>query len=81
MTKKELKNIEKFTIYNEYGSIEYQEKVDVSSLDVDHIVDIRKRKIEVYPKKHFKKEDIPEVGVELNKKAVITLKYMKPKKN
>ena len=46
MTKEELKKVEGFKIYNQYGEVEFKEPVNLLGLDLDKLVDIEKNMID-----------------------------------
>jgi hypothetical protein len=48
MTTDELKNVENFTISNEFGSIKFLGKTDVTCVDLAKIVTINHNTAEVY---------------------------------
>lgn len=74
MTLEELRNVENFTIGNSNGKIELMEKVDLTELDLDDIIDINQYYIQVYQGKTKK----PPRGEGLNKPAIYTLYNIKP---
>ena len=80
MTEKELSRIKNFTVFNKFGKVEYLEEVDVRNIDIDKIIQISKRKVEVYSKSTFEEHEIPKRGEGLNKKAKITINFLRPKK-
>ena len=67
MTEEELKKVKNFSIFNQFGKIEFLEPVDLTQLDLDNIVSIENKSILVY--QNYK----PEEGKELNKPANIHL--------
>ena len=71
MTLEELENVENFSIENENGRIEFETKVNLTSLDLDIIIDIKPGILNLYDKKNtlFK----PSPGFGLNQKAIIHL--------
>ena len=71
MTLDELENVENFSIENENGKIEFESKVNLSSLNLDAIVEIRPGVVSLYDKKNTL--FIPSPGFGLNKKATIHL--------
>ena len=71
MTLDELENVENFSIENENGKIEFESKVNLSSLNLDSIVEIRPGIVSLYDKKNTL--FTPSPGFELNKKATIHL--------
>lgn len=63
-----LTEIENFTIYNEYGKIEFDDFTDITFLNLDELVEISHGVIEVYPDATKK----PKIGNKLNKSATLT---------
>jgi len=76
MTEKELQNIENFNIENEYGKIEFLEKVDLTNEDLALNVTIKHMEVVVYPDDSKR----PVVGKKMNVPAIITLYKCVPKK-
>ena len=68
MTDKELSGVENFTIKNHWGKIQFMGKTDIRGLNLDKIIVIEQGKVEIYPDD----SDRPELGVELNKEALVT---------
>ena len=81
MTEQQLSEIENFKIFNEFGSICFLGKTNVTNLDIDKIIQIKNKQIEVYPEEFFEEDEKPEVGDELNKRAVLTLNQLRPQKD
>ena len=52
--------------------------MDLVSLDLDKIISIKDKKIEIYPDDIFEDKSKPKVGQELNVSAKITFYNMKP---
>lgn len=78
MTTDQLKNVEKFTVKNQHGKIEFIGLTNVTSLNIDQIVKIEACSVCVYPDNS---ETIkPKEGHGLNKPAKVTLYNCKPKK-
>lgn len=69
MTVNELKNVPKFSVFNEHGKIQWKDPVNLCELDLDDIIEIGERFIRIY-KGHTPK---PPIGVGLNKQAILTL--------
>ena len=67
MTEEELRNVKKFSVYNQFGKIEFLENVDLTELNIDKIISIDNKAISLY--QDYK----PEEGNELNKPANIHL--------
>ena len=68
MSEKELKNVENFSIHNEHGRIDFEGVTDLSNLNLDQIVSIKEKRINVYQNDLDHK---PPVGHGLNKPAVV----------
>jgi len=77
MTLEELKNVYNFSIWNEYGKIEWKDKVDLTDLDLDEIVNIEPLIIELYG---GEKNELPKKGEKLNKPAKYILEKIQPEK-
>lgn len=73
MTVDQLKKVENFQISNENGSIQWTEKVDLTRLNLDDIVEINNSMISLY-KGHLNK--LPPCGQGLNKPFRITMKVL-----
>jgi len=71
MSEAELKEIQDFTVENEFGKIVFEGKTDITGLNLDEIIDIRPKEIIVYPEDKFPIK--PQVGEQLNKSATISL--------
>ena len=71
MTLDELENVENFSIENENGKIVFESKVNLSSLNLDTIVEIKPGIVSLYDKNNTL--FIPSPGFGLNKKATIHL--------
>lgn len=69
MTEDELCQIENFEIFNDDAKIIFLEPVDVRKLDLDQIVILGKKYVEIYPEKSNIKT--PKPGKGLNKPATI----------
>lgn len=68
MTKKQLRSLNNFSVYNENGKINFINPVDITYLNIDNIVKINLLKIEVYSN-----EIPPKVGTKLNQKSQIEI--------
>lgn len=68
MKKSELGKIQNFTIENEYGKIMFQNDTNIIGLNLDDIVEINNRSIDLYPDEVQR----PAVGKGLNKPAIMT---------
>ncbi|XP_063718681.1 nuclear pore complex protein Nup98-Nup96-like [Symsagittifera roscoffensis] len=67
--------VENFTIGRVgYGSVHFPGKTDITAMDLDEIVHIRRKEVTVYPDDEQK----PPLGYGLNKKAVVTLDKVWP---
>jgi len=71
MNKFDLKNVEGFSISNNFGKIKFKHKVDLTNLNLSEIVLIDLYNIEIYPGR-----ELPNPGEGLNKPAIITMKQM-----
>lgn len=74
MTLNELKNVEKFSVYNDYGKVQWKNSVNLCELDLDDIIDIGERVIRIYRGKTPR----PPIGIGLNKPAILTLHNILP---
>lgn len=78
MSVKELSQVRNFSVYRpNIGRIEWEGETDVRGLDLDLIVNIEKRGVEVYDSEEAALIK-PEVGFGLNKTAVIYLSNIAP---
>lgn len=68
MTEEELSQVESFTIWNDWGKVQFLGKTDLRGLNLDQLISIEKSKVEIYPEDTEK----PAVGQGLNKSATIT---------
>jgi len=79
MTADELRNIENFVIFNEYVKVIFDGVTDITGLNLDEIVHLKHRSIEIYPEAGL--ITIPQVGFGLNKSATIEFyQWSVPKK-
>lgn len=79
MSEDELCCVENFSIYNEDVKVTFETETDVRGLDLDEIVHLGHRAVEVYPENG--KIAIPQAGTGLNKAAIIEFfKWALPKK-
>jgi len=79
MTADELRNIENFVIFNEYVRVVFDGVTDVTGLNLDEVVQLKHRSIEIYPENGA--ITIPQVGSGLNKAATIEFyQWSVPKK-
>ena len=79
MSEEELSCVENFTIFNEDVKVTFEGQTDIKGLDLDEIVHLGYRAVEIYPENG--KVAIPEAGTGLNKAAVIEFyKWPVPKK-
>jgi len=69
MSESELRNIQNFSIYNDFVKLTFEGKTDLTGLDLDEIVVLGHRSVEVYPENG--KISLPEPGRGLNKAATI----------
>lgn len=78
MTKKELSHVRNFAVYRpNIGKIEWEGDTDVRGLDLDLIVNIEKRGVEVYDSEEAELIK-PAVGQGLNKPAIVYLDNIFP---
>ena len=71
MTLNELENVEKFSIYNEWGRIDFEGVTDLTNLNLDQIVSIENKLINVYQNGDI--DFKPKIGKGLNKPATLHL--------
>ena len=62
---------------NEYGSVQFLGKTDVTGCDLAELIEITRGSCEVYDEQH--KDSKPPVGQKLNRPATITLLQVRPK--
>lgn len=63
-----------------FGEIKFLGETNVNGLDLDKLVVIENRMVEVYPEDVISIEEKPPLGQELNKRAQITLWNIRPKR-
>lgn len=71
MSEEELKAVPNFTVISEYATLEFEDPVDLRSVDIDKTIKMSHKMVEVYPESEFG-TDKPRVGEKLNKSAFIT---------
>ena len=71
MTLNELENVENFSIYNEWGRIDFEGVTDLTNLNLDQIVTIENKLINVYQNGEI--DFKPKIGKGLNKPAILHL--------
>jgi len=69
MSEDELCHVENFSIYNNEARVTFEGETDIRGLDLDEIVHLGYRAVEIYPENG--KIKIPEAGEGLNKTALI----------
>ncbi|CAD8126519.1 unnamed protein product [Paramecium sonneborni] len=74
LTINQLKNVEDFTIYNEFGSLRWDSPTNLLYINLDRIVDIQDSKVEVYDLDQIHEYLKPKINKKLNKSCLITLK-------
>ncbi|CAK76167.1 unnamed protein product (macronuclear) [Paramecium tetraurelia] len=74
LTINQLKNVEDFTIFNEFGSLRWDSPTNLLYINLDRIVDIQDSKVEVYDLDQIHEYLKPKVNKKLNKSCLITLK-------
>lgn len=79
MTLDQLQNVENFQIQNDFGSIQFLDKVDLTDIDLADIITIDEKGAEVYDDERH--HDKPEVGKKLNVMSIITLNNIRPRHN
>jgi hypothetical protein len=77
MTLDEIEHVKNFSIYNEYGRIDFEGETNLTNLNLDQIVNISKNSITVYQNEDL--EFKPPAGEGLNKPAVLHLNECFPK--
>ena len=75
MSEKELARLPSFEISNEHAKIEFEGPVDVRGLNLDRIVCLNERSVEIYPVAEFG-ERLPSPGSELNRPCTITFLHL-----
>lgn len=75
MNEEQLKNIKKFSIFNEHARIDFMVPIDVTNLDLDKIVNINEKSVEIYPAIEFE-TSMPTPGKELNQPCQITFYHL-----
>lgn len=75
MSEMELANLPSFEIWNEHARIEFEGPVDIRGLNLDRIVCLNERSVEIYPVTEFG-EKLPPLGTELNRPCVITFMHL-----
>ena len=79
MKTKEIKKVKDFSIWNEYGKIEWLGETDLTEINIDLWVLIKKEGVEVYPEDLFSESAKPTRGTKLNKQCIITLNNIFPR--
>jgi len=80
MSDRDLAAVEGFTVWNKLGKIEFEGRTDVRDIDLDMVVFIDHKNVEVYPASIFPTDESkPVPGEKLNKPAIITLFQCFPK--
>ena len=79
MSEDELRNVENFTVSNDYGKIEWVGPTDLTEVNIDLWVIIKRDGVEVYPEDMFNEKNKHARGTKLNKSAIITLYNTYPK--
>eukprot|EP00828_Plagiopyla_frontata_P015000 TRINITY_DN19523_c0_g1_i1.p3 TRINITY_DN19523_c0_g1~~TRINITY_DN19523_c0_g1_i1.p3 ORF type:complete len:156 (-),score=35.44 TRINITY_DN19523_c0_g1_i1:69-536(-) len=72
MAPKQLSAVNNFTIMNKFGSIKFETATDLSYLNLNKIVNIEHKCIELYSQESVNKK--PAIGSGLNKPAILTYK-------
>lgn len=71
MNKADLEKVDNFCVFNEFGTLEFIGETDITFLNLDDIIEIKKNYINVYPDENIK----PEKGTKLNKPTIITFNH------
>ncbi len=66
-------------VWNEFGSVSFLDKTDVTGTDFADIITIKKNEVEVYDDERHTGINKPPVGQKLNKPAIISLNNIFPK--
>ena len=77
MSLAELQAVDGLAVANEYGSVQFLGKTDVTGCDLAELIEITRGSCEVYDEQH--KDSKPPVGQKLNRPATITLLQVRPK--
>lgn len=78
MSQESLSQVQGFEVHREgFGSIVWEDNVDLRHIDLDKVVRIDQNYVSVYETP----ESAPDVGMGLNRPAVVTLVNVKPKQN
>jgi len=74
MSDDELAGVSGFSMWNKEGKIEFMGRVDLRGVDLDEVVSIGHRLVEVYPERNFPTDEYkPVKGEKLNRPALISL--------
>jgi hypothetical protein len=74
MPDEELAAVDGFSVWNKWGKIEFMGRVDLRGVDLDFVISIGHRLVEVYPERNFPTEESKPVrGEKLNRPALISL--------
>ena len=76
MTEEELKAVPNFTVIDKHATLEFDDPVDLRNLDIDKVIKISHKMVEVYPEAEFG-DDKPKIGEKLNRSAFITFNDFK----
>lgn len=80
MSENELASVANFTIWNQHGEVGFKGRSDIRGLNLEKIIRIEKKSIEVFPSTHFSANSIPQRGLGLNRAAVLKFKNFRTKK-
>jgi len=74
MSDEELAAVDGFSVWNKWGKVEFLGRVDLRGVDLDFVISIGHRLVEVYPERNFPTEESKPVrGEKLNRPALISL--------
>jgi hypothetical protein len=91
MSENQLASVANFTIWNQHGEVSFKGRSDIRyvawisksnhrGLNLEKIIRIEKKSIEVFPSTHFAANSIPQRGLGLNRAAVLKFKNFRTKK-
>ena len=80
MSDDQLRRVSNFTIYNQYGQIEFIGDTDLTNVDLGDAVSIKQLEAEVYDDKKMG-SGYPQIGEKLNRPALISFFNVEMPKN
>lgn len=69
LTEEQLSQVPNFKVSNSYGKITFLKPVDLRGINLDDVIMIKHKKIEIYPSSKY--DSIPAVGEGLNQPAIL----------